>query len=76
VRQAYANAGITDFNATAYIECHGTGTNAGDPQEVGGIASVFAKTRDPERPLVIGSVRDMVLIVFKMCFTNFTTDQE
>jgi acyl transferase domain-containing protein len=26
IRSAYANAGITDFNDTAYLECHGTGT--------------------------------------------------
>ena len=26
IRTAYANAGITDFAATSYLECHGTGT--------------------------------------------------
>jgi acyl transferase domain-containing protein len=26
IHAAYAVANITDFNATAYIECHGTGT--------------------------------------------------
>jgi acyl transferase domain-containing protein len=26
IRQAYSNAGITDFSATSYVECHGTGT--------------------------------------------------
>jgi acyl transferase domain-containing protein len=26
IRAAYANAGITDFDETAYLECHGTGT--------------------------------------------------
>lgn len=26
IRAAYANAGIADFNATQYVECHGTGT--------------------------------------------------
>lgn len=56
IRAAYANAGITNFNDTTYLECHGTGTQAGDPTEVGGIASVFSPTRDPERPLIIGSV--------------------
>lgn len=56
IRAAYANAGITNFNDTTYLECHGTGTQAGDPTEVGGIASVFAPSRDPDRPLIIGSV--------------------
>lgn len=54
IRAAYRNAGISDFGATTYLECHGTGTNAGDPIEVKGIASVFAEGR--EKPLVIGSV--------------------
>lgn len=26
IRAAYANAGITDLSSTAYLECHGTGT--------------------------------------------------
>lgn len=26
IRAAYANAGITDFSQTSYLECHGTGT--------------------------------------------------
>ena len=56
IRAAYANAGITDFNDTAFLECHGTGTPAGDPEEVHGAGSVFAPPRDPSRPLYIGSV--------------------
>ncbi|SMY26615.1 unnamed protein product [Zymoseptoria tritici ST99CH_1A5] len=57
IRAAYANAGITDFNATTYVECHGTGTQAGDPAEAQGVASVFAETRDPLHPLIIGSAK-------------------
>ena len=56
IRRAYANAGISDFNETAYLECHGTGTQAGDPIEVRGAASVFSATRAADRPLLIGSV--------------------
>src|SRR5688500_8224591 len=26
IREAYARAGITQFNLTSYLECHGTGT--------------------------------------------------
>ena len=55
-RQAYRIAGIADFNATSYVECHGTGTRAGDPIEVKGVASVFCPERPAERPLLIGSV--------------------
>ncbi len=56
IRNAYANAGITNFNETAFLECRGTGTPAGDPEEVHGVGSVFSLTRDAQRPLVIGSV--------------------
>lgn len=53
---AYANAGITNLNDTQYLECHGTGTQAGDPTEVRGAAAAFAAARDADRPLIIGSV--------------------
>jgi acyl transferase domain-containing protein len=57
IRAAYANAGISNLNHTSYVECHGTGTQAGDPIEVTGISSVFSASRSPENPLLIGSVR-------------------
>ncbi|KAJ8063559.1 hypothetical protein OCU04_007431 [Sclerotinia nivalis] len=60
IRSAYANAGITSFNDTAYLECHGTGTQAGDPTEVNGAGSVFAATREADRPLIIGSIKSNV----------------
>ncbi len=56
IRQAYANANISDLNATTYLECHGTGTKAGDPIEVTGVASVFSNSRSLHQPLIIGSV--------------------
>jgi acyl transferase domain-containing protein len=57
IRTAYARAGISDFNETAYLECHGTGTPAGDAAEVNGAGSVFGRTRDTARPLLIGSIK-------------------
>ncbi|PQE19486.1 Lovastatin diketide synthase protein [Rutstroemia sp. NJR-2017a WRK4] len=60
IRAAYSNAGITNFNDTAYLECHGTGTQAGDPTEVNGAGSVFAATREADRPLIIGSIKSNV----------------
>ncbi|KLU90910.1 hypothetical protein MAPG_09435 [Magnaporthiopsis poae ATCC 64411] len=60
IRQAYASAGIDNFNDTAYLECHGTGTPAGDPTEVNGAASVFAPSRDPAKPLIIGSIKSNI----------------
>ncbi|OQE88936.1 hypothetical protein PENNAL_c0015G05170 [Penicillium nalgiovense] len=60
IRRAYANAGISNFNDTAYLECHGTGTQAGDPTEVNGAGSVFGASRSVERPLLIGSIKSNV----------------
>ncbi|GKT64373.1 polyketide synthase [Colletotrichum tofieldiae] len=57
IRQAYANAGITDLSATSYVECHGTGTRAGDVIEVNGVAAVFGPSRPSGKPLRIGSVK-------------------
>ena len=57
VRSAYCNAGIEDFGATSYLECHGTGTPAGDPLEVQGVSSVFADSRSASAPLIIGSIK-------------------
>lgn len=61
IRKAYANAGIADLNETQYLECHGTGTKAGDAIEVAGVAAAFADTRDPTKPLIIGSVSPLCL---------------
>ncbi|KAH7141540.1 putative polyketide synthase [Dactylonectria estremocensis] len=60
IRAAYANAGITDLNATSYLEFHGTGTQAGDPEEVRGVSSVFTPSRNPEAPLIIGSIKSNI----------------
>ncbi|GME64218.1 Polyketide synthase [Neofusicoccum parvum] len=43
-----------------YLECHGTGTQAGDPIEVSGVADVFAALRSSNMPLIIGSIKSNV----------------
>ncbi|KAI8626383.1 hypothetical protein F5Y19DRAFT_221991 [Xylariaceae sp. FL1651] len=60
IRQAYLNAGISNLNDTQYLECHGTGTQAGDPTEVRGAGYAFASTRDGNKPLIIGSIKSNV----------------
>ncbi|GGS49280.1 type I polyketide synthase [Actinokineospora fastidiosa] len=53
---AYAKAGVT-AGAVDYVEAHGTGTLLGDPIEAGALSSVLGVGRDPQRPLLIGSVK-------------------
>ncbi|KAI0854612.1 hypothetical protein F4860DRAFT_522968 [Xylaria cubensis] len=60
IRTAYSNAGIRDLNQTTYLECHGTGTQAGDPTEVEAIGSVFAAMRTVDNPLLIGSIKSNI----------------
>jgi acyl transferase domain-containing protein len=56
VRKAYERAGL-DPNQTAYLECHGTGTPAGDPIEVRAVANAMNDTRSTEEPLILGAVK-------------------
>lgn len=42
-------------NDISFIETHGTGTPAGDPQEINAIAEVYAKDR--KDPLLVGGVK-------------------
>ncbi|KAK2816785.1 putative PKS/NRPS-like protein biosynthetic cluster [Arthroderma sp. PD_2] len=41
IKRAYEVAGIPEISKTAFFECHGTGTSAGDLAETQAIASVF-----------------------------------
>ncbi len=53
---AYRAAGVQPA-AVDYVECHGTGTRAGDPVEVEALSRVLGPGRDPMRPLLLGSVK-------------------
>ncbi len=56
IRKALEQAGVAPADV-GYVECHGTGTTLGDPIEVQALGTVLAEGRDPQRPIVIGSVK-------------------
>ncbi|KAL7795897.1 putative polyketide synthase [Trichoderma ceciliae] len=56
IRAVYALAGL-DFDQTGYIECHGTGTQAGDWQELQAISETIASVRSVDNPIFVGSVK-------------------
>lgn len=56
LESAYARAGLAPGEID-YVEAHGTGTPLGDPIEAGALASVLGGGRDPDQPLLLGSVK-------------------
>lgn len=64
---AYRNANISEFGKMIYLECHGTGTSAGDPTEVLGASQVFASSRAKEKPLILGSVGAHDTKLYEQC---------
>ena len=56
IRDCLQNAGI-EPSSVDYLEAHGTGTELGDPIEMRAAAAVLAEGRDPDNPLLVGSVK-------------------
>ena len=56
IGEALARAGV-EPSSVDYLEAHGTGTELGDPIEVEAAASMYREGRDPERPLLLGTVK-------------------
>lgn len=56
---AYQQSGRSPLDAV-YVECHGTGTNVGDPIEANGVGQVFTPGRADDSRLPIGSVKTNV----------------
>lgn len=57
LREVYGSLGISP-DRLAFIEAHGTGTRAGDPQETGALGAVLGQARSA--PLPIGSAKTNV----------------
>ncbi|MFE7275869.1 beta-ketoacyl synthase N-terminal-like domain-containing protein [Streptomyces sp. NPDC057623] len=53
---AYARAGLAPAHVD-HVEAHGTGTPLGDPIEAGALGAVLGPGRDPDQPLLLGSVK-------------------
>lgn len=56
IQECYKRAGY-DISETGYVEAHMTGTLAGDPVEAEAIARTFGASRNPEDPVIVGSVK-------------------
>lgn len=56
ITDALQDAGIAP-SAVQYLEAHGTGTELGDPMEIGAAVSVYGKGRKKNQPLLVGSVK-------------------
>lgn len=54
LRECYQDCGLPP-NILSYLECHGTGTKVGDPEEANAIDRICTKGRTA--PLLIGSVK-------------------
>ncbi|KAI1464031.1 putative polyketide synthase [Daldinia caldariorum] len=56
IENTYRKANL-DLSQTRYFEAHGTGTASGDPIEAGAIGDAFRPGRDPDDPLIVGTVK-------------------
>ena len=56
MEEALARAGAAPAEVD-YLEAHGTGTVVGDPIELNAAAAVYGRGREPDRPILIGSVK-------------------
>ena len=56
LRRVYAQTGLSSTEID-YVEAHGTGTLLGDPIECQALGAALGAGREPDRPLLLGSVK-------------------
>ncbi|AJE81075.1 beta-ketoacyl synthase [Streptomyces albus] len=56
IEQALAASGLSGADIDA-VEAHGTGTSLGDPIEAQALLNTYGQDRDPDRPLLLGSLK-------------------
>ncbi|KAH9437060.1 hypothetical protein MCOR02_000719 [Pyricularia oryzae] len=56
ILQAYRKAGL-DTDRTEFVECHGTGTKAGDVRELEAIYRAISVNRAVDNPVMVGSIK-------------------
>ncbi|KZL83622.1 beta-ketoacyl synthase domain-containing protein [Colletotrichum incanum] len=56
IRSLYSKHNL-DMKQTAFVECHGTGTQAGDFRELKAISETLGDGRSTENPVFVGSVK-------------------
>ncbi len=59
IEGALLQAGVAPHEVD-FLEAHGTGTEVGDPIELNAAAEVYGRGRDPDNPLLVGSVKTNV----------------
>nr|WP_237089080.1 non-ribosomal peptide synthetase/type I polyketide synthase [Paenibacillus larvae] len=56
IREAISHSGVKP-QEVQYVEAHGTGTVLGDPIEIRALTDALGEGRDPDNPLLVGSVK-------------------
>jgi acyl transferase domain-containing protein/NADPH:quinone reductase-like Zn-dependent oxidoreductase len=56
IQNCYNCAGL-NADETMFVECHGTGTQAGDPRELKAISDALCDGRPSDKPMLVGSIK-------------------